>query len=254
MVGSRYGVDRKGSGSSLRGSGRQLGVVVLLVLLSVAPLSGCSKSSNATKATGKSNAQTATNSSDSEKSGKDGQSEADNSVGDKNESGETAGSDGGTSSSSKGNTSGPRGNINKVEPSRPDPGSLAPVDIAETAKFNTGVTVRVSAMEPTEAKAVLPGEIAGPAVLIKVELSNGSSKPIDLDGVAVTMTGTSGAPVISHIDPRAVPFSGTADPGSTASGSYLFRIDPDQRESVTLSVKYSSETPTAIITGSLPNG
>lgn len=242
-----------GSGSALRGSGLHLRVVTLGVMLLVAPLYGCSKGASATKSssarsTAKASAARADTASGPTTTGQD--------LGTAEPSGadDASATAKGSAKPAKGGTSGPRGNINKVEPARPDPGTLAPVGISDVADFGSGVTVRVAGMEPTEATAKLPGEIAGPAVLVTVELRNATSKPVDLDGVAVTMTDASGGPVIAHMDPRAVPFSGSVAPGATASGTYLFRIDPVQREDVTLTVKYSSETPTAIMRGSLPNG
>ncbi|MCB1257855.1 MAG: hypothetical protein KDB26_12160 [Microthrixaceae bacterium] len=222
-------------------------------------LSSCSKSDASAKSSDKSASGQVSAESGSTKNNADDQS---NGSEDNDQSGETnTAADGGPTGAKDGSTkradgklSGPRGDINKVEPTASDPGALTPVGITDVAKFDSGVTVRVASTEPTTATAKLPGEIAGPAVLVKLELSNGSSKVIDLDGVAVTMTNTSGSPVVAHLDPKVVPFSGSAAPRSTATGSYLFRIDPDQRENVTLSIKYSSDTPTAIITGSLPNG
>ncbi len=157
----------------------------------------------------------------------------------------------GTTNASAGD---PRGSIHEVEPERKGAGELDPVDLVSTAKFDSGVTIRLKSVTSMTATAVLPGEISGPAVRVTVELTNSTGSPINLDNVAVelvTMTGTP-APLITSSD--AVPFKGNAASGATSTGTYVFTVDPAKRESARVSVKYSANTPTAVFTGSLPNG
>ncbi|MGB3411275.1 MAG: hypothetical protein WBA45_08745 [Microthrixaceae bacterium] len=148
----------------------------------------------------------------------------------------------------------PRGSIHQVEPPKDGAGELTPVDLGSTAKFGSGVTVRLKSITATTAKAVLPGEISGPAVRVTVEVTNSTASSLNLDNVAVeliTMTGTP-AGLITSSD--AVPFKGNAASGATSTGTYVFSVDPAKRDTARLSIKYSANTPTAIFTGSLPHG
>lgn len=148
----------------------------------------------------------------------------------------------------------PRGSIHEVEPPRAGAGELVPVDLNSTARFDSGVTVRLKSVTSTTAKAVLPGEISGPAVRVTVELTNSTASSLNLDNVAVELITMSGTPAGLITSPDAVPFKGSAASGTASTGTYVFSVDPAKRDSARLSIKYSANTPTAIFTGSLPHG
>lgn len=147
-----------------------------------------------------------------------------------------------------------RGSISQIEPAKAGAGEMAPVSFKDTISVPDGVTLKVTSVTAEQATAALPGETSGPAVRVTLDLRNGTGKPMDLDKVAVLLTPMTGVPAIRITNPTLVPLQGTAAPDSTSTGTYLFRIDPELREQATLSVKYSSDIPTAIFTGSLPNG
>ncbi|MGB6057051.1 MAG: hypothetical protein WBF71_02215 [Microthrixaceae bacterium] len=241
--------------------------LLLVALLGVAPLAVSCSRSDANDAAKPRTAVTSENKVDKKKVGKDElATTSDSSDGPETSSasdGATAGkgnesgssTSGSTTESSANATAGdPRGSIHQVEPPKDGAGELTPVDLDSTAKFGSGVTVRLKSITATTAKAVLPGEISGPAVRVTVELTNSTATPLNLDNVAVeliTMTGTP-AGLITSSD--AVPFKGNAASGATSTGTYVFSVDPAKRETARLSIKYSANTPTAIFTGSLPHG
>lgn len=134
------------------------------------------------------------------------------------------------------------------------PGELEAVGLDATADFGNGVTARLTSIESTEAEAELPGEVAGPAVRVTVEMTNGSDQPVALDNVGVILTTAGGDPMFLITHPDAVAFSGAVEPGASATGTYLFTIAPEDRADARLTVKHSADSPTAIFTGSLPNG
>ncbi|MHB1138475.1 MAG: hypothetical protein ACYC2O_05915 [Microthrixaceae bacterium] len=131
--------------------------------------------------------------------------------------------------------------------------ALAPVAMDQVAAFGNGVTARLVSTEAAQAEASLPGETSGPAVKITVEVLNGSDAPIDLGAVTVDLLDPTGASYTQVTSEAATPFSGSLDAGATATGAYLFRIAPEERADVRLTVKYSSDTPIAVFTGSMPN-
>jgi hypothetical protein len=135
-----------------------------------------------------------------------------------------------------------------------DPDAVAavadPVAIDGTADFGNGVSARLTEVTAVEAEAHLPGEFSGPAVALTIEVSNGSEESISLATVTADLTfdGLSAYPVL---DPERPQFSGELAPGDTTSGSYVFTLDPAQRDDVALRLSYSTEAPTVIFAGSV---
>ena len=131
--------------------------------------------------------------------------------------------------------------------------TLDPVAMDEPAEFGNGVTARIASIEATDAEASLPGETSGPAVLVTVQVVNGTDAPIDLGAVTVDLLDPTGASFTQVTTGPSAPFAGPLDAGGPATGTYLLRIAPEERADVRLTVKYSSDTPIAVFTGSVPN-
>lgn len=129
-----------------------------------------------------------------------------------------------------------------------------PVAIDETADFGDGVRVRLREIESTEAEARLPGERSGPAVAVTVEVTNGSAEAVSLDRTQVDLTDAQGSSATPITDPEREPLRGELAPGATATGSYVFSLDPSDRSDVTIRIKYSAETPTILFRGPVPGG
>ncbi len=102
-----------------------------------------------------------------------------------------------------------------------------------------------------DATAQLPGEVAGPAVAVTVEVSNGSAQPIGLDSVTVTLTDSDGNPGSPLSTDPAKPLAGVLAPGTQQSGSYVFSVPNDTRDPLAVSVSYSTGTPTVLFKGSI---
>jgi hypothetical protein len=148
------------------------------------------------------------------------------------------------------------GSIHETVEVDPDVAAAAvadPVPIDATADFGNGVTARLAGVEGVEAEAHLPGEFSGPAVALTIEVVNGSDDTISLATVTADLTfdGRSAYPVV---DPERSPFSGELAPGDTAAGSYVFTLDPAERDDVALRLAYSTEAPTVIFAGSVADG
>jgi hypothetical protein len=99
------------------------------------------------------------------------------------------------------------------------------------------------------AKALGPGEVAGPAVAVTLQIRNGSGKRIDLSATSVELADSTGAPGLSMTDDPANPFSDELEPGATATGTYVFRIPTSNRKPITVSVRYSTEAPIVLFVG-----
>ena len=65
-----------------------------------------------------------------------------------------------------------------------------------------------------------------------------------------TAGGASASPVLA---PDREPLAGELDAGGTRSGSYVFTLGADERDEVSVRIRYSGDTPTAVFAGSVPH-
>jgi hypothetical protein len=108
-------------------------------------------------------------------------------------------------------------------------------------------------MQSIDAKTTMPGERAGPAVVMSVRITNGSSKPLDLGGVTVDLHDKAGLSAYPVTVTPAQHFYGSVAPGASATGQYVFTVAPKDRSGASLIVNYSSDVPTVAFTGDLPS-
>lgn len=219
----------------LQGSVR-IGVVGLLACVSLgALLGGCSDKSPAAKAKDEASSDAATGGSSAPGGTNDQQVAAEQGTG--------------TSVDAPG---GP-GNVEEVAPVSDGAPVEEPVGLDQVGDFGNGVTARITDAQATQAKAELPGELGGPALQVTVEITNSADGVIDLDNVAVVLTNPSGIPVPLISSRQVHGFAGQLAASGSASGTYVFTLDPADRAGARLSVKYSADTPTVVFTGSFPN-
>jgi hypothetical protein len=128
---------------------------------------------------------------------------------------------------------------------------LAPVALDDVAEFGDGVTARLTGFEALDVEAFMPGEISGPGVSITVELTNGSTEPIDLGNVAVELVATGDRYATLITTQENTHLEGELAPGGTADGTYVFTIADEDRAAITVQVTYAAPKPTALFTGSL---
>ena len=124
-----------------------------------------------------------------------------------------------------------------------------PVPVDSTAEVDNDLTVRIVRTEAIDAKATLPGEIAGPAVVVDVVADNKTSAPVDLSAVVVECTDAANAPCNRISSDPAKPFTGSVAAGATATGRYVFVIPKDQRKSVSFVVTLTGDRPVVVFRG-----
>lgn len=92
-----------------------------------------------------------------------------------------------------------------------------------------------------------PGELSGPGVALTLQVTNGSSSPLDLDAVTVSAS-IRGQEASSSDSAPAKPFTGRLAPGAKAQGVYVFVLPPGGRRPVGVLVSLAPDLPVARFT------
>ena len=140
------------------------------------------------------------------------------------------------------------GDINQTVPSV-QLTTAAPVSLSETADFGGGVTVDLSSIESVTTTAQGPGEVAGPGLVIKIRIKNGSAAAVPLNAVNVTVSDGAQTPASPMSAAPAAPFSGELAPGAEATGVYVFTLPGEYTNPATVTVSYSTDAPIVVFTG-----
>lgn len=124
--------------------------------------------------------------------------------------------------------------------------TLKPVQIGSPATIAPGVRVTVRGFRTLKVTAAVPGETSGPAVAFVVEVRNGSTAPVNLDGIAVTASYGAATPATPISSAPDNPLTGRLTAGSTAQGSYTFRVPAKDVRSVKIQVSADSASAAAV--------
>jgi hypothetical protein len=130
------------------------------------------------------------------------------------------------------------------------PPSLPQVGLTETAAVGDGVTVTVASVERFQGSAVGPGNVAGPAVRVKLRLTNGTADDVSLGGAAVNAGyGPEVTPAPDLQDLSRAPFSGSVAAGETAEGTYVFSVPASPLTPLVIEVGYRPGAPLVLFVG-----
>ncbi|GEL98441.1 hypothetical protein [Cellulomonas terrae] len=133
------------------------------------------------------------------------------------------------------------------------PGTEPAVPLTSTAEFGTGMSARVAGLESVAGVAEGPGEVAGPSVRVSVVLTNGTGAAASLDSTVVNLyAGEQLAPGEPLSGPGVSVFTGTLAPGASATGVYVFRVPPDLRDHLQITVSYDPTATTVLFEGPGP--
>ena len=126
-----------------------------------------------------------------------------------------------------------------------------PVDLEDPAEIGE-ITARLARIEAIEGEAEGPGEIAGPALRVTVELTNGSAAAADLTGVVVNLYhGPDAAPAELLAGSGSAWFEGALAPGATVTGVYVFTVPLDDRAPIQVTVFVTPDEPTVLFEGAV---
>ncbi|GEK78815.1 hypothetical protein [Agrococcus baldri] len=127
----------------------------------------------------------------------------------------------------------------------------APVEPEEVAE-QEGVEVELARIERVQGEAIAPGEIAGPAIRLTVDVRNGTDEPIDAGLIVVNAYfGDARTPGNSLMQPGGSPFGGSIAPGESARGVYLFESGDVELADTLVGVDVVPGQPTITFRGDL---
>lgn len=124
-----------------------------------------------------------------------------------------------------------------------------PVALTKPGTAADGVIISLRAVRGINAKAVGPGEVAGPALRVDVLIRNTTSSPLDLGAAAVSLTDEDGGPGAPMTGPPATGLATELAANSEASAVYVFAVSKRLRDPVTIEVSVSGSVPTAVFRG-----
>ena len=133
-----------------------------------------------------------------------------------------------------------------------EPPALPAVPLSAPASAGDGVVASLPEVVAIEGSGTGPGNIAGPAVRVTVEVRNGTSQAIALDQVAVNAySGADRTPASPLADPAQRPFTGSLAPGETATAVQVFSVPTEDLGAVTVELGYRAGAPLLLFTGAV---
>lgn len=124
-----------------------------------------------------------------------------------------------------------------------------PVDIDEPAVVEKGVTVTLASIKAIEGKVTVPGDEAGPALLITVKAVNKSKDDVSTPGVIVNVYyGDDETPAGILTRPRE-DFPPVLAAGKSETGQFAFTVPTDQRDNIRVEVDLSVGSPVVLFEG-----
>jgi hypothetical protein len=115
-----------------------------------------------------------------------------------------------------------------------------PVRVGTTATLSNGVKVQVSKINTVQVEASGPGDIAGDGVAVHLTVRNSSTKPFDLNGLAVTASYGKAQPASPGGASTGDLLTGSLKVGDKARGVYVFTVPKSKAGSVQVQVSSSA--------------
>jgi hypothetical protein len=90
------------------------------------------------------------------------------------------------------------------------------------------------------------GEVGGPAIELTIQIKNGSSAPIQLNAINVSVEDSASVPAGSLSGDPASPLIGTLESGASATGVFVFALPPSPQDPMHVAVSYAAGFPVAL--------
>jgi len=121
--------------------------------------------------------------------------------------------------------------------------------LGDTVAFDTGISVTIDSVKAVTVDAETPGEVSGSAVVVEVTAKNGTDEAQTLESAVVMLSSQDGEVGVGTTAGDPKPFTGSLEPGKSATGRYVFMLGSAAGRPVTVSVNYAAGEPVAIFTG-----
>ena len=114
------------------------------------------------------------------------------------------------------------------------------------------MSVRVSNIQQVDGEAQGPGEVAGPALRVSIEVQNSTDNEISMElALANLYYGTDRTPASALSGPGVRPFPETIESDKAATAQYVFGVPKQSRNPLAVEFSYTVEAPTVIFEGNL---
>ncbi|MFD1825858.1 MULTISPECIES: hypothetical protein [Mumia] len=138
--------------------------------------------------------------------------------------------------------------VEEVEPAKS-------VALDEKATLGPGLTANVASLRAVKGTARGPGEIAGPALQVRIAVDNGADEAIALGRAVVEVSyGKKQTPGVELSGPGVAPFPASLEPGNSAEGTYVFGVPKGARGRVQITIAYTAGQPPAVFEGDATAG
>ncbi|HQZ36372.1 MAG TPA: hypothetical protein PK020_18240 [Ilumatobacteraceae bacterium] len=128
--------------------------------------------------------------------------------------------------------------------------TTAPVELDGEQAPLAGVSVRLVSIESVEGEAVLPGEVAGPALRVTVEASNSTGERVETPAVVVNLYyGPERVAGNPFIQPGGKPFPPSIPAGGKSQGVFIFDVPKSQRDDLIIEVDLLFESAVVLFEG-----
>ncbi len=139
------------------------------------------------------------------------------------------------------------GNAKKVVPAGAQE-TLPPVPTEQPAEVEGRIRVELLELRRDQVKANAPGEISGPAVRVRVKITNTSDTALDLDRSTVAVTNAAKSPLSPVQSDPVGALRGSLASANSAEGTYIFST-ADSRGPLSILVSAAAGTPAAQFVG-----
>jgi len=131
--------------------------------------------------------------------------------------------------------------------------SAPPIPLTTTSSPVPGAEISIAGLSAVSGSGKGVGMINGPSLLFHVVVRNAESKPESLAGIAVNLYyGTKLTPALELNDSRSSAMPASVAPGSSAAGTYVFKVPASDRAKVRITVNYAVGTPVSVFDGAAP--
>lgn len=124
------------------------------------------------------------------------------------------------------------------------PGAAAettPAGSADSVALSSAVTVSVEAVERRRVKAISPGEVTGPGIVLRLSITNDSDAAIDVSSASVTLLyGKANSVATPTTAEPSRPFGGQIGPGETTRSAYVFEVPQRSVSPLAILVQYQA--------------